>query len=913
MKKIKNIFILLTVTLMVFAVKTKVTDAMPLPDNNPLAHRGNHRGLSLSPQPTTIDRITENKGNIVTTVDNWGYIGGYSYYGLPSGEWPRNSGHSYLAEIRYWMGAVAPNGDTLLANSYDDFQAIPMPVNGVDDYKIYLSTDSSRYYNYSLSDTVGSGTGNPAHGWRVWKSDQKDWDYNQSYNSLTSSFNPSGPTSLQDAYYRFNDAASGNPVLGLELTQTIMEWNYCYNEDFMYVILDITNNSSTDYTNFAFGLYVDIDVGGKDGHGGNGRQNDEVVYDTTNNWAYIYDVVGIDPGWGPTVHTGVMGTKLLETPNNIGMTSLRTDDWAYVPDDDPGRFAMINTAQYDTPLPPTDQFYIQCVRGINLPAGSTVRVVYALVAGADSTDFVKNSDMAQQLYDNYYIGPQPPTTPTLHARARDGEVFLSWNDTSEVGVDPLSGVNDFAGYKLYRSENQGKTWGEVNYNTGNSCLTLDYNPIALYTVSAPGDPIPHSFVDTGLYNGVEYWYCLSAFDMGDTLTGVDPLQSGFGIAGQAPNVLAVTPHNNPAGFYDAAATVEHEYSGNEIPSEGSVIPVIFNEDSLQGSEYQVTFEDSPSHTYWYLINNTTGDTLLANQTDYNLDDPNMAPVMEGLRVLVQNPEKEPKSISQTSMGGASQTLDVKKFDGPAITYWTGHERYAFGYAQYRSTYELRYTTDSTLAPSMWEGFDGVSYPITPVPFEVWNTTTNQRVSLALDEWPIDGSWEPGDGLIIVDYPYDSTGNLTASAFPYYYGWRFSLDSSIYTPSIGDVLTIEGAPLNGPNDKFVFKVDGINTNQAKYDLNNIRVVPNPYFVQYSSMVETSEGQSVLEFQKIPEKCTIRIYNLAGDLVKTIKHNDETGTARWNLLSKNNQQVASGIYLFYVNSEYGEHLGRFAIIK
>ena len=903
-KIIKVVVLLVTV-----AVLAQFVAAMPPSAERPI--RGRNGDYSLAPAPTSIDRITHNKGNIVTTIDNYGLVGGYPGY-LPSGEWPRNSGHDYLAEIRYWIGTVTPAGDTLVADTYDDFQAIKMPVNNEDKYRIYLSTDSTRYYGWDPADTVGLGAGSPANGWRIWEPDQQEWTYDEKYNSLQASYSPSGPVSLQDSYYRFNDAALGSPLLGLEFTHHMMQWNYCYNEDFLYVILDITNTSTTHYTNVAFGLYADMDVGGLDGQGGNGNQNDQVVYDVADNWAYIYDVLGVDPGWGPTVKTGVMGTKLLETPLGIGMTALRTDDWAYLPDNDPGRFAMINSNQYDTPLPPTDQFYIQCVRGIDLPAGATVRLVYALVAGADSADFVANCNMAQQLYDNHYIGPQPPPTPTLRARAADRRVYLSWNDTSEVGIDPLSLANDFAGYKLYRSDNRGKTWGEVNWKTDNNCMEFDYYPVARYFVSAPGDPIPHSFVDTGLYNGVDYWYCLSAFDVGDPSSGVDALQSGFGIAGESPNVISARPHDNPAGYYDAAATVEHVYNGTDSASQGEVIPVVFDQQALQGSDYEVTFEDTPGKTYWFLINNTTGDTLLANQTRYDGDE-EYYDIAEGLRVIVQNPELEPRGYAQTSFGGNDTTLSVSDFTGPLLPYWTGVESHAFGFGKYRAVYQLRYTSDSTIAPSMWEYFDGTTYPTTPIPFEVWNMTTNQRVSLALDKWPIDGTWNPDDALIIVDYPYDPMNDLTSLAFPYEYGWRFTLDGSMYNPSAGDVLTIQGAPVNGPDDVFSFKVDGVNTAAAQDQLKNIRVVPNPYFVQYSSMVETAEGQSVLEFQKVPDKCTIRIYTLAGDLVRTIVHDDGTGTARWNLQSSSQQQVASGIYIYHVESEYGERLGRFAIVK
>ena len=251
------------------------------------------------------------------------------------------------------------------------------------------------------------------------------YDYNSNYNTLSASFIPSGPTSQQDSHYRFNDAASGTPALGLDITQTVYQWNYCYNEDFMFVVLDITNNSTEDYTEFAFGLYVDIDVGGNDGHGGNGNTEDMVVYDTSLNYAYIYDVQNYDPGWDTT--TGIMGTVLLETPNNVGMTALRTDDWSYFPQSDEERYAMINSAQYDTPLPPTDQFYVQCVRGVNFTAGSTVRVVYALVAGDDDDDFNANAAMAQQLYDSYFVGPEPPTTPTLTSLVKKPRRSSCWS------------------------------------------------------------------------------------------------------------------------------------------------------------------------------------------------------------------------------------------------------------------------------------------------------------------------------------------------------------------------------------------------------------------------------------------------------------------------------------------------------
>ena len=885
--------------------------ARPFPGDEPVPERP-RPSLAQSPQPITVDQVIHNKGNILTTVDNYGYIGGWSYYDLPSGEYPRNSGRDYIGELKYWMGAVTPANDTIVANSDDDFQAMPSVIDGQEQYSILLSTDSSRYYSWDLTDTAGLGVGNPAQGWRVWDGETDQWVYNETYNVLASAFSPTGPTSLQESHYRFSDNANGDP-LGLEITQTIMQWNYCYNEDFIFVVLEITNVSANDYTDFAFGVYSDIDVGGPDGTGENGRLEDMVAFDSTENLAWTYDDVGYDPGWGvASGPTGIMGTKYLETPDDIGMTAFRTDDWAIVTDiDDQGRYDLINSTQFDASLPPTDQFYIQCTRGINLTAGKTVRVVYALIAGDDEADFLSNAQMAQQLYDNYFVGPQPPTTPILKVTTGDQKVYLHWTDTSEVGVDPLSLVNDFAGYKLYRSDNQGRTWGTPIYNTGNDCLTQDYATIAAFNVASPGDPIPHTYVDTDLHNGVEYWYCLSAVDVGDTITGVDALQSGFGLAGEVANIVAATPKSNPSGYYDATGTVEHVYNGSEWPSEGNVFPAVFDQSQLLGADYRVVFQDEEDDTYWHLINVTTGDTVLSDQTQTG-GDPNLFEVSEGLRVVVTNGDRIPRSYEQTAFAGTDTTMAIANYYGPTLPWLTWDDTYLFGDAIFRSTFELRYTGDSTRATSVvdpWYGTDLIYW----VGLEAWNVTTNQRVSLAVYDFEDDGVWDPYDPLTIVDYPYNATTSVTDSAFPNYYSWMFDFDETTYAPAVGDVVTIEGAPLNGPLDAFTFKVDGINDAAARANLKNIRVVPNPYLVQYSAMVETSDGESILEFQEVPGECTIRIYTLAGDLVATVDHSDGTGVARWNLMSSDSRLVSSGIYIYHVESEYGEHLGRLAIIK
>jgi hypothetical protein len=242
----------------------------------------------------------------------------------------------------------------------------------------------------------------------------------------------------------------------------------------------------------------------------------------------------------------------------------------------------------------------------------------------------------------------------------------------------------------------------------------------------------------------------------------------------------------------------------------------------------------------------------------------------------------------------------------------GDDSYVWGNEPYRNTYELRYTGDSTRSSWLLDWYYAADIPYW-VPVEVWNVSTNERVSLSVLDWDGTGEWDKSQELAIVDWPYDPLNTVTDDAFPYHYSWMFSLDTAFYNPSEGDVLTVEGAPMNGPDDVFLFRPDGINATAASNELKNIRVAPNPYFGRYSAQIETVNQPSVITFNRLPVKCTIRIYSLAGDLVRTLENTDGDGAETWDLLSSTGQQVASGMYIFHVESDYGEHLGRFAIIK
>jgi hypothetical protein len=72
---------------------------------------------------------------------------------------------------------------------------------------------------------------------------------------------------------------------------------------------------------------------------------------------------------------------------------------------------------------------------------------------------------------------------------------------------------------------------------------------------------------------------------------------------------------------------------------------------------------------------------------------------------------------------------------------------------------------------------------------------------------------------------------------------------------------------------------------------------------------------MEFRALPRNCTIRIYTVRGELVRTLTHDGSTdGYVYWDLRTKDNLDVAPGLYVFHVDGgSFGSHIGKFAIIK
>ncbi len=96
---------------------------------------------------------------------------------------------------------------------------------------------------------------------------------------------------------------------------------------------------------------------------------------------------------------------------------------------------------------------------------------------------------------------------------------------------------------------------------------------------------------------------------------------------------------------------------------------------------------------------------------------------------------------------------------------------------------------------------------------------------------------------------------------------------------------------------------------------VGVYPNPYKLKAVWDKDDVYGR-MIRFYNLPKNCRIYIYNLAGDLVKTIEHHsDVIGEEPWNLITDKNQEIATGLYIFVVKDLDSGHIqrGRFLVIK
>jgi hypothetical protein len=635
--------------------------------------------------------------------------------------------------------------------------------------------------------------------------------------------------------------------------------------------------------------------------------------------------------------------------DQIGLTSLsiyRLGDggtgggW---PKDDEQMWLRMQANNFDTSLQRSNISMVFASGTFPLKQNLRERFSMALLFGSDLDDLVFNKETVQQIYNANYNFSRPPLKPTVTAVPGDKKVFLYWDSIAEESRDPFLGFEDndptkgfkkdFEGYLIYRSEEP--EFNDIKVITDSKGEPKYWKPIAQFDlkndISGP-DPVgingasfwrgnntglQHSFVDENVRNGVKYYYAIVSYDQGDPsfgTTGLTPSECTKIISEDFSGVLkfvdincaVVTPNAPAAGYQPPQIDGNLNSVSSGIGTGNLNVSVLNPAEIKEGANYQVVFESDGNFprysTSKYRILRSfesVVDTLDVLDTTA-IGSGRFSPPFDGMTLEVINQTTVNVVDSSTGwiVGNSNLSINVAPdASAPARN------------IRWPSDYQIKfYESQQATTP-----FFNI-----PVNFLVFNMTTNDTVQAEIFDNDASKDLSLGDDIVIIEYEgtqYRLTWRIT-------YRQPAGIGYQPQYPQPGDIYQISTSKQFSSGDYFSFntKSSSVDIEKAKSALDKVSVVPNPYVATASwekrNLNQTGRGERRIDFINLPSTCTIRIYTVAGQLVKTLyKDTSPTdGTISWNLVSDDGMDISYGLYLYHIDApEVGTHIGRFAIIK
>lgn len=578
-----------------------------------------------------------------------------------------------------------------------------------------------------------------------------------------------------------------------------------------------------------------------------------------------------------------------------------------------------------------------------LGAGKTERFSLALAYGADLYELRSTVTTVQQIYNANYQFAVPPAMPTVTAETGDHRVTLSWDDVAERSVDPVTSEFDFEGYRIYRSTDPDfrdvklVSTGRGTPLPGNGKANVQFDlvdgkrgytrktveGVSYYLGDETG--LQHTWTDTDVTNGQEYYYAVCAYDFGfdsplDSLAFY-PSENSIAVSRTLrgglilpKNVVRVRPERKVAGWQPAEAETPTHVAGQ---GRGSIAVGVTNSALVQdGHVYRITFtspsSDSIRATTYALSDSTAGTTLFASGHD--LDGVGNGPVGGGMLPVIRTQLVTQVDSARTGYrpGGPTNTL-LKTSYQPVLTANLRRP----GYPD-----DLTVEFDDVVRDT---GLAVFPQPARPAKFRVISHGAggDQTLDFRFRDLDANGTLSRADEYIDV-----CTYAANAPTIPQV-TWRVQLDTlgqgargPIAPPRLGDVYDVGFTKPFGAADVYRFvgrgaRVDGAAA-RAEWKQKPY-VVPNPYVgaasFESAPYAESGRGERRIEFRAMPSGSVIHIYTVRGDLVQTLRHDGSAdGFVPWDLRTKDNLDVAPGLYVFQVEAPgLGEYVGKFAVIK
>ncbi|MCF6270336.1 MAG: hypothetical protein L3J41_11535 [Melioribacteraceae bacterium] len=754
-------------------------------------------------------------------------------------------------------------------------------------------------------------------------------------------------SSDRDIYIEFNDNNNQQgDVLGIEVNQMAYSYGRVYADNILFFESWIINKGDKDLTNCYMGYYQDPDCSD---HG------EEILLIKDSTFAdgsrllsiaqrdFDGDIGGATrPNSKGVTEDYTFGTVFLETPNNMGITDFHyfvdtgpTNDeilWPIITSDKTNpslagtadRYFHGSNVRFDdvsTIKEKADLVWIAATGPFDLAKGDTIKSMVAVVIGDDDADYYKNVWQAKELFDALLNGPVAPSSPNLSGVADDGKITLYWDNKPELERDPSSGEMDFEGYKIYRSEDGGVTWGTKITDVRGR--TYGYVPIAQFDLenNIKGiDPknsliwlgedsgLQYKWVDENVINGIEYSYTIVSYDR-----GTPTLFSLEGTRGDSPDVpyfVNITP--SPKALDIVPAELK-EITHTKGTGEGKINIDVVDDSELTEYNYKLTFEETLATRFSVTRMDNENNEIFTSK----LISDGVTTVSDGFSISIE---------TDNQLGGLKSIADV---DGNSVEGSNNVQDSSWYVAanlfpqadtlSKTASYSIQFGDDKSFAYS-W-GIGPTSVAIFETPFSVLDLTNNRKVCFEVQDANKNSQWDKGEIIFITRVPYPEPAPAIGSQNPATVVAEFAYQVVINNapngnldtpPSSGTIINVNSYNPFTKLDEYLFSFKPTSNNSDNIDLSKIKVVPNPYIV--TSLYESQQNVREIRFMYLPSECKIYIYTMSGTLVKTLYHNNNSGSMGWNLLSEWNQALAFGIYFYVVEDPQGNKTtNKFALIK
>ncbi len=689
------------------------------------------------------------------------------------------------------------------------------------------------------------------------------------------------------------------------------------------------------------------------------RRDDGI--DNDGDWFAVTDDLGADgvdntgdPGEDdgiPTLGEPHFDKTDIDESDMIGLSSFTLYYWPDIPHyEDELVWQNIVPGYFDDLLQNTNVELLYGSGYFPMKPDQVERFSMGIICGISLDDFMENKKWVAKAYNENYNFSKAPLIPTVNAIAGDNKVTLYWDDLAEKSVDPISG-QDFEGYRIYRSTDPG--WNDMTPITDGKGSVTFRKPIAQFDIvneyegyAATGikgirfdlgtnSGLVHSWTDTTVTNGQKYYYAVTSYDRGEPTAGIAPTEcskfisiSTAGDVDKGSNVVIVRPEAPVAGYTPAELADLTLLKGGRAT--GKVGYKIIDQTLIKDNHtYSIVFEDTlvetESRTYaratknFSLLDVTGGasDTLIDKSTAFGADA--QVPMTDGFRLALLNAEAlavNPDSTMWSADSVLGWVVEPFRYSRTAGVAMPNDYRIVF--------YDELVDTSRASALSRVRDL-----PAVPVNFTVTNTITGEPVDFAfyeMDQTADRAGFFTGftdrtrtDQIILME-PNDQDSLV--------FSWSIELDRATAdtlhrNPRGGDTLFIKTTKPFLSHDVYQFttKAEGVDKDKAKIELDDIKVVPNPYVVANSweplNPYSNGRGPRELHFIHLPEECTIKIFNIRGQLVREIEHYSPSvanGTEIWDMQTKDQLDISYGIYVYHVDAgELGTKIGKFAVIK